>query len=331
MALLRCNKCGHLAEQADQLTGQTQDCPQCGSASKVYPTLYFVQQLLARYVAAQRELRTLKAAAAESTSTASARSSTAISEDFDLSSTDALATVQQLLPIRQWFQSKQIRAEADPDNVDTTGFFDDAAELIGNNLPVLKDVLERIRWSQKKGYASALIKLADKPPAEADTVLKACRQLYDFSLLAKCLHNREEKTLRLVLQTAPMTRYFFDGEWLEWYALMMCLRHAHEQRWSYSAARSLKLTLADNDVYELDVFMLRTDDKALPLLIECKTGEFRQDIDRYLALKKRLGLSRDQFVMCIAGLAEDTAKAYSAMYDLSFVNEQTLGTHLARL
>ena len=72
-------------------------------------------------------------------------------------------------------------------------------------------------------------------------------------------------------------------------------------------------------------------DGKTPICIECKSGEFRQNIDRYLALKKRLGLDGRQFIMCIAGLEDEKTRAFSAMYDLSFTNERGLSQQLASL
>lgn len=68
-----------------------------------------------------------------------------------------------------------------------------------------------------------------------------------------------------------------------------------------------------------------------PVCIECKTGEFRQNIDKYLTLRKRLGLDGKHFIMCIVGLSDEHAKGLSAMYDLSFVSERELAAHLTRL
>jgi hypothetical protein len=131
------------------------------------------------------------------------------------------------------------------------------------------------------------------------------------------------------LQTAPTIRNFFNGEWLEWHALMTCLRYAKVRKRRFSCTRGLHLTMTNGDSYELDVFMLI--DGKLPVCIECKTGEFRQNIERYLSLKKRLGLEAKQFVMCIAGLSDENARAFSAMYELSFVNERSLAEHLSRV
>ncbi len=333
MAILRCNKCGLLAEQAETLAGQNIACPQCAAPAAVYPTLFFIEKLLDKYFDAQRELIRLKATA-NATASAAAPAKVAGAPvvaglaDIDLGNTDQLATELQHGPIYDWFRKKQITVQADMRGVDTSGFFDEVAEDIGANLMLFKEVVDRIRWSQQKEHNSTTLHLDKKSPEEAKALQRFCQQLYDFSFVAKCFHNKPENNIRLILQTAPAIRQFFNGEWLEWHALMSCLRYAKERNRRFSCARGLEITLG-SDRHELDVFMLI--DGSTPICIECKTGEFRQNIDRYLALRKRLGIEPRHFVMCIAGLSDDNAKAFSAMYDLAFVNEQGLATHLAKL
>lgn len=330
MAILRCNKCGLLNEQADTLAGQSIACPKCAAPAAVYPTLFFIEKLLDKYFDAQRELIKLKAAqTVNSPNPPPTAPPTSPFSDIDLGNTDQLATELQHGPIFDWFHKKQIKVQANMRGVDTSGFFDEVAEAIGSNLNLFKEVVERIRWSQQKEHNSTTIHLEKKSPADAKALSHFCQQLYDFSFVAKCFHNKAENNIRLILQTAPAIRQFFNGEWLEWHALMSCLRYAKERERRFSCARGLEIALANGENHELDVFMLI--DGCTPICIECKSGEFRQNIDRYLALKKRLGLEGKQFVMCIAGLEEEKAKAYTAMYELSFVNEQGLANHLARL
>lgn len=330
MAIFRCNQCALLAEQSEPLAGQSMACPKCGTMGPVYPTLFFIEKLLDKYFAAQREVVRLKASAAPAASTApTGKPESGGLTDVDLTNTDFLANELQHGPIYDWFRKKQIAVQANMRGVDTSGFFDEVAEAIGGNLAVLKEVIERIRWSQQKEHASSTIPLDKKSPAEAKAISTFCQQLYDFSFVAKCFHNKPENNVRLILQTAPAIRDFFNGEWLEWHALMSCLRYAKERNRRFSCSRGLNIVLSNGDPYELDVFMLI--DGKTPICIECKSGEFRQNIDRYLALRKRLGIEARQFVMCIAGLSDDNAKAFSAMYDLAFVNERSLAEHLGKL
>lgn len=325
MAIFRCNHCAFLLEQADALAGQNVPCAKCGKPGTVYPTLFFIEKLLEKYFVAQKALALLKQPEAAARPT----KPDAETGEIDLGNTDLLASDIQHGPIFDWFEKKHIKVRANLRGVDTSGFFDEIALALGENFGVLKEVVERIRWSQKKEANSATIHLAKKSPADAQALTAFCQQLYDFSFVAKRLHNREENSVRLILQTAPTIRDFFNGEWLEWFALMITLRYAKERKKRFSCARNLSISLQNGDAFELDVFMLI--DGNLPICIECKTGEFRQDIDKYLSLRKRLGLEARQFILCVTGLSDEQAKGLTAMYDLSFVNERELATHLARL
>ncbi len=330
MSIFRCNKCAHLQEQPDGMIGETIACARCNHPAPVYSTLYFVNQLLNKYFDAQREIAGLKAnVAGVSDVKASGASEPTSLDTLDLSNTDLLASEAQHQPILDWFKRKQIKVQINARGVDTTGFFDEVAASIGGNLSVLKDVVERIRWAQQKEHSSTTVHLGKKSAEDAAAIATFCQQLYDYSFVAKCFHNRAENTIRLIVQTAPSIRSFFSGEWLEWHAMMTCLHYAKSRKKRFSCARNLTITLQNGDSYELDVFVLIEGTQ--PTCIECKTGEYRQNIDKYLMLRKTLGINSSNFIMCVAGLGDEHAKGLSAMYDLNFTSESALSAQLARL
>ncbi len=108
MAILRCNKCGLLAEQGDGLAGQSVACPKCADPAKVYPTLFFIEKLLDKYFDAQRELIRLKSAPTVQSTPQPVRSSAPLA-GLDLGNTDQLATEIQHGPIYDWFHKRQIK------------------------------------------------------------------------------------------------------------------------------------------------------------------------------------------------------------------------------
>lgn len=275
------------------------------------------------YIDAKRELVSL-AGRPVLRDEAGVRSTTApaLPGEFDIFNTDHFASEGQHGPIVDWFRRRQIRVDLSLRSVDTTGFFDEVAISIGDDYDLLKEVLDRIRWAQQKEYSSTTIPLAKRPPHDAQAISNFCQRLYDFSFVGKCFHNRSEGNIRLVIQPAPAIRRFFAGEWLEWAALVNCLKFAKEDGRRISCARNLTIMLADDLRHEIDVFVLFDGDQ--PVCIECKSGEFRQDIDRCVALRKRLGLSGRRFLVCVAGLDDDKAVGLSATHDLTFLNERGL-------
>lgn len=330
MTILRCNKCGHLEERPRETSGTTMPCPRCGTSTQTYDTVLFVSKVLEKFFATQTELVRLRSAAVTGErQPSSAAALTLVPESFDLHNSSVLSTELQHGPIQEWFQRRHIQVRTNLQAVDTTGFFDEVAVAIGKSNGVLKEVVDRIRFAQLKGFASSTIHLDKKSPEDAQLIVDFCRQLYDYSFVAKCFHLRQEKLLRLVLQTAPAIREFFNGDWLEWHVFMAMLESARHHKRRYSCARNLVITLQNDETYELDVFFLLDGNR--PVCIECKSGEFRHDIDRCLTLRKRLGIRRDDFIMCAVGLSRDQAAGLSSMYELTFSNEQDLDGRLAQM
>ena len=304
-------------------------CPRCGTSTQTYDTLLFISKVLEKFFATQTELVRLRSSAAGGEGTPSSAVAAAGPQGFDLHNSGALSTDLQHGPIQEWFQRRHIQVRTNPKAVDTTGFFDEVAVAIGKSNGVLKEVVDRIRFAQLKGFATSTIHLDKKTPEDARLIVDFCRQLYDYSFVAKYFHLRDENRIRLVLQTAPAIREFFNGDWLEWHVFMGLLESARHHGRRYSCARNLVITLQNDATYELDVFFLFDGNR--PVCIECKSGEFRQDIDRCLTLRKRLGIRREDFILCAVGLVPEQAAGLSSMYELTFCNERDLPERLAQL
>jgi hypothetical protein len=326
MAISRCNKCGSLAEHVVEMVGTTQLCAQCATDVAVYDTTFFVGRLLEQFFALRQELTQLKAVGAPQ-----APASGAISTlPLDLHDTDHFSSEAQHRAILDWLHGRSITATINAGAVDTSGFFDEAAVAIGTDRELLGHVCDRIRYAQQKELNSALVYLDKRSDGEAKAIEAFARKLHHWSLVARYFVNEQEKkNIRLILQSAPSVRRFFAGEWLEWFALMTVLRICKERGVEFSCARNLILNLPGDEKRELDVFFLLKNSQ--PLYVECKTGEFRQDLAKYVALRKRLNLDSRHFIICVADMDRDHAKGLRAMHDLTFVNTETLAEHVASL
>ena len=340
MPIYRCNQCGFISEEATAPIGTQMPCARCGTASTVFGTVFYVEKLLERYFAAMREVKALQQAeeAPNTTDTETAEQANQDSaqsdapsalQDVNLHNTKLLATAEQHAPLRDWFAAHQIEARFDYALADTSGFFDDAARMVGANYALYGELMDRVRYAYRKSHSWVNLELAQLAQKDAQAINALCRQLYSHTFFARYHYQKPEKIVRLTLQTAPAVRQFFDGGWLEWYAFMALIDHLQQRGQNFSCARGVKVVFPNEDLHELDVLCLPAGQA--PICIECKSGEFRRDIDKYLRLRKRLGLDKSRFILCAADLTEEQAAGLSAMYDLSFVNLQTLGAHLQRL
>ena len=325
MAIARCNKCGTLAEYGLDLINTTQSCAHCATEITVYDTRFFVGRLLEQFFAMRAELLQFKADTPSTPKADSAQTTLPL----DLHNTDFFSSEAQHRAIVDWLRSRNIAATINPCAVDTTGFFDEAAVAIGADRKVLGHVCERIRFAQLKEFNSTTIHLEKRSDDEVAAIEAFAWKLHHWSLVSKTFVNRPEKNIRLILQSAPSVRHFFAGEWLEWFVLMTVLRLCKERGIEFSCARRLTLSLQGDETRELDVFFLIKDRE--PIYVECKTGEFRQDLAKYVALRKRLQIDARHFILCVADMDPDQAKALRAMYDMTFVNTETLGAHVSTL
>ena len=107
---------------------------------------------------------------------------------------------------------------------------------------------------------------------------------------------------------------------------MKLLEFFSEQKIAPACTRGLEIIFTEGNSNELDLFCLT--EKNVPICIECKSGEFRQDIDKYLALRKKINIKKNQFVICVFGLSQEQAQGMTSMYDLTFVNETSLIQHI---
>lgn len=247
-------------------------------------------------------------------------------DHINLHNTALLATPEQHQPLKQWFAARQVEAQFDYAAVDTTGFFDDAARALGDNLALFAELLDRIRYAYRNSHSGLNLELANLSQKDAQALNNLCRQFHSHTLFATYRYQKPEKIVRLTLQTATTVRRFFEGGWLEWFALVELLEQLKAKKRPFSCARGVKVVFPNEDLHEIDVMALVNNQTAI--YIECKIGEFRREIDKFLKLKKRLNLSCSQFIICSSNLTEELASGLTAIYDLSFANLTTLPAKL---
>lgn len=323
MPVYRCNQCGHISESP--AAGIQVPCAKCQTACSVFDTAFYVGKLIERYTAAMREIKALqaddKAEPAESTPAQPTQSPQA-ADSMD----SPLNTAAQHAPIENWLRSQKIDAQFDHSNVDTSGYFDEAAQQLGQGYELFGELVQRVAYAYRKDHTGLNINLTEVAQKDAQAIQNLCRQLYSHTLFARYRYQKTEKVMNLTLQSAPKVRQFFTGAWLEWFALMESVCALQQRKIAFSCARGVKVMFPNEDVHELDVVVLPAGRP--PICIECKAGEFRRDINKYQRLRKRLGVDASRFLVCSTDITDEQAGSLTAMYDLTFVSLGALPRHL---
>jgi len=325
MAIFRCNKCDHIREVGGDYLGKRVKCPECKNITQVYDTTAYVSALLAKYKEQKHRLELLQSDGSHNTSAVS-DSDDDLFASVDVHNTSILAQEKNLEPISDWFKKRHIETEFNPNAADTTGFFDEIALKLGDDFDVLGYVVSQIKYIQSKGYKNVKLDVSKKTDKEIQRINSFCKEAYEYSFLAKHLYQKKDKVIRLTVQTAPQIRQFFDGFWMEWYALVKLLLLFQKIKIAPLCTRSLTVSFNNGKSNELDLFVLSSS--GVPVCIECKSGEFRHEIDKYLTLRKQLGISKSQFIICVFGLSDEQAAGMTNMYEITFVNQSTLIDHV---
>lgn len=329
MAIFRCNKCGHVREVTNDYIGKSVNCPRCKHVNPIHDTVGFIEKVVEKYLAQYKELQLLRQQLAPPDSLTISPPEESPLADIDIYNTTVMTGSQQYEPILTWFQQRQIQVTVNQKAMDTTGFFDEVAIQLGDHYDTLKIVSDKIKQIQRKGYTNVKLTLSKRSQKQVKAITRFCQELYDYSFVSKYFYQKQEKIVRLTLQTASNIVNFFNGEWMEWFVFMKLLEFFREKQVPSACLRSLSVTFPNEDAHELDVFFLVNN--RFPLCIECKSGEFRQHIEKYSTLRKRLNIDKTQFLLCVIGLSDEQTKGLSSMYDLTFVNEKNVLQHIDQL
>ena len=252
MAVFLCGKCGHVREVPSEYIGRTVDCPKCKRAGVVYDTVRLIERLIGEYRAQRAELRELSAKLAPGEAAGPRAGERPSLPAIDIHDTRTLADPRQFEPIVAWFEKRRVQLDANQRAMDTTGFFDEVAVQLGDGYETLKPVSNQIRYAQRRGFSAAKITLSKSDEDEVAAVTNFCRELHQYSFVAKYFYMKDDRIAWLTLRTAPEIVQFFNGEWLEWYVFMKLLAFFRERRIPAACLRNPVVTFPNEDVHELD-------------------------------------------------------------------------------
>jgi phage FluMu protein Com len=324
MAIFRCNKCEYLREVSKDYIGKRVRCPECKNITQAYDTTTYVSALLSKYKEQKAAFKLLKSDSIKDSAQVGVISHDkgALFDGVDLHNSNILAQGANLEPLAKWFDKREINVVFDPGAADTAGFFDEIALKLGDDFGMLSCVSNQTKYVQSKGYKNLKLDVSNKTAKEIQNINSFCKELYEYSFVAKHFYQKKDQVIRLTLQMAPRIRRFFDGLWMEWFTLIKLLYLFHDTKIAPACTRSLKISSKGGKSNELDIFVLSS--ACVPVCIECKSGEFRHDIDKYSDLRKRLGISKRQFIVCVFGLSHEQGAVMTSMYDLTFANQSSV-------
>ena len=233
-----------------------------------------------------------------------------------INETDLFANKEQHENIKQYLNSRNLSVSFDYSAVDMSGYFDEAAELIGDNFNLLEKYLKQMRYLYTNNKIGLTIDCVNLSQQEGQKLQKIFKQLFDYTMLTKYIYQTAEKKIRVSLNMAEPIKKFFMGGWLEWFATVKLIKEAHSKEKTFSIARSVIVQHENGDKNEFDVVFM--PDNKTPLFIECKSGEFRQDLDKFIRICKKINIPTKNWIVLASEIDKQQADAFEKMYPVRF-------------
>ncbi|MGD9519070.1 MAG: hypothetical protein AB7W28_06100 [Armatimonadota bacterium] len=157
---------------------------------------------------------------------------------------------------------------------------------LGNNFDDLQRLHDAIRRSQAERRKFRL-NLAGRPPEEISRCVAFAYRLRELGMLP-CNYSKSVRVLEGIPQVDDGRVYnFFTGRWFELYVMAKTDELLKASGVSYDKLVDVVLTLQDGTTGELDLFYLID---GVPLLLECKTGDYDRYLQRVRAIAQQLSM-----------------------------------------
>mgnify|MGYP002627015031 CR=1 FL=1 len=308
MAIYHCPRCGLLAESTE-LVGNTIACANCAQEVEIQDTVLLVQSIMQKYSELSNKIKLLQEKYIPLDTANTAFQATLNNSDF-------FANPKQHEKIKHYLNSKNLTVSFNYAAVDMSGYFDEAAELIGDHFPLLEKYLKQIRFLYANNKVSLMIECVNLPQQENQKLQNIFKKLFNYTILSKYSYQASEKKIRISLNTSDNIKKFLTGGWLEWYATIKLIKEAKMQEKPFSIARSVIVQHENGDKNEFDVvFMI---DNKTPLFIECKSGEFRQYLDKFIRICKKINIPTKNWLVLASEIDKQQADAFEKMYPVRF-------------
>lgn len=308
MSIYHCPHCGLLAESTAE-PASTSLCANCKQEVEIQDTILFVQSIMHKYSELSNKIKLLqeKFIPLDTANT---------SIQAALNNSDLFANPKQHEKIKKYLHNKKLTVSFNYAAVDMSGYFDEAAELIGDNFPLLEKHLKQIRYLYANNKIGLMIDCVNLPQQENQKLQNIFKKLFHYTIVAKYNYQASEKKIRISLNHTDSIKKFLTGGWLEWFATIKLLKEAHLKDKSFSIARSVVVQHENGDKNEFDVVFM-TEHKT-PLFIECKSGEFRQDLDKFIRICKKINIPTKNWIVLASEIDKQQADAFEKMYPVRF-------------
>lgn len=231
--------------------------------------------------------------------------------------------------LRGFLSDRGIKIKSERERDDADEVLDRLAVLMGSRFRHVRTFYERLKSAMSAGRSFTL-NLRNESKEVVSSTCQLATELHRIAFLEEYRYRKSPQYLLYARPSRlPRALNFLAGGWLERYAVAQAVDAARtcnpSVRCSY--LKNPQIILPNGDDFELDVLF---EAEGEIYWMELKTGEYQRHIAKYSRMSRLLGLNRNRCYMVLTDLPSASAASLSALFRMTVVPLEDLGSQLAR-
>jgi hypothetical protein len=228
-----------------------------------------------------------------------------------------------------WLTDHGVVVQESRQPADHDVIWDELALEMGDNYAHLEHLLRTLRQqTSKKDNNEFVLNLSDVSPEQREAVKHFCNRLHsEYAFLRRYHVHKDTETIRLAINVEAMSTHFpfFNGYWFERYVVVRMKNLLEPRHTRYDYLLNTHIQWPDGRKNELDVFFLIAEQ---PLWIECRAGQVADQLERYVAIRRQLGVPRERSVVLGLTVTDKATVAMTQVHDVTVANLTTFPQHV---
>jgi hypothetical protein len=230
---------------------------------------------------------------------------------------------QDATQIKQWLASKDSKLIQSHSKKKVDKTLDKIAWLIGDNYPLVSDLMQRIRHSLSSDKTNFSLDLSGATTDKISVLTNICSHLKNLGLIQYHYHDDKgsSKKIAYISPFQSNGNQFLTGQWLERYAYQTVTNFLDAKGVAYEALMNAKILKSNKQKIEIDILLIIQNS---PLWLECKVANHERFISKYSAFAKQFKLRPEQMYLIVLDLPTQQAEDLTSLHNIKVVTSDKI-------
>lgn len=218
--------------------------------------------------------------------------------------------------IKQWLASKDSKLIKSHTKKKVDKTLDTIALLIGDNYPLVSDLMQGIRNSLSSETTHFNLDLSGATTDKINVITNVCSQLQNLGLIEYYYH-KDKQSSKKSAYISPFQsngNQFLTGQWLERYVYQIVTNFLEAKEVAYEALMNATIIKSNQQKIEIDILVIIQNS---PLWIECKVSNHQRFISKYSAFAKQFKLHPEQMYLIVLDLSNQQAEDLTSLHNIN--------------